>query len=256
VPIPSEQALTIVARMDDVVALELSVAGIEEVTTTLRSLRLQGALSGMRPLPGQDVMISVADAQGRHRWRRYTIRRLFDDGLELWVSTDSTGPGAVWAKGAGLGDHVEVVGPRGKIHVDDHADAHVFVVDESGIAAACAMAESLTAPGRVHVVAPHPNGAGEPLVAPGVTLMTSELAMATTTACDADRLADDLAHVLAATRWPPLGTTAGYVFGELGLTRDARGVLEALGVPDSRIAIKAYWRADRPNEERGEPGRA
>jgi NADPH-dependent ferric siderophore reductase len=256
VHIPSEQALTIVARMDDVVALDLTVAAIDEVTPSLRSLRLEGAREGLRPLPGQDVMVSVADAQGRHRWRRYTIRRLFDDGLELWVDVDSSGPGAIWALGAKPGDHIEVVGPRGKVRLDDHADAHVFVVDESGIAAACAMAESLAAPARVHVVAPHHDTAGTPQVGPGVVLTTSDLVVASPSGFDADRLADDLAQIVGAPQWPSLGATAGYVFGELGLTRDARGVLEALGVPETKLAIKAYWRADRANEDRGEPARS
>jgi NADPH-dependent ferric siderophore reductase len=200
-------------------------------------------------------MLSLADRQGRRRWRRYTIRRLDDRGLELWVSLDSTGPGAAWARGANRGDTVEVVGPRGKIAVDPHAAAHVFVVDESGLAAACAMAESLSATARVHIVAPH-EWAADPTVRDGVTLSTAALPIRAEGCTDPDRLASDLAEVLAATQWPSLRATAGYVFGELGLTRDARGALEALGVPETSLATKAYWRADRSNEDHGEPGRA
>jgi NADPH-dependent ferric siderophore reductase len=255
VPPPSEHALTVVARTDDVVALDLTVASFDDVTPSLRALRLRGELDGFGPLPGQDVMVSVVDPQGRHRWRRYTVRRLLDDVLELWVTTDTTGPGATWARGVSPGDVVEAVGPRGKIRVDDQAHAHVFVVDESGMAAACSMAESLRAPMRVHLVAPPLDGALTPAVAPGVTLTTSVLPEHDHSRHDADRLADELAEALAVTRWPSLGATAGYVFGELGLTRDVRGILEALGVPDARLAVKAYWRADRANEDRGEPAR-
>jgi NADPH-dependent ferric siderophore reductase len=255
VPTFSDHAMTIVSRMDGVVALRLTVAALEEVTPSLRSVRLHGELSTLRPLPGQDVMVSVTEPDGRHRWRRYTIRDLGPDALELWVTTDTPGPGAAWASRARTGDEVELVGPRGKVRVDDHAAAHLFVVDESGLAAACAMVESLPSGSRSHVVAPHLDARTTPRAASEVTLTTA--ALPTTRArCDADRLADDLTGVLSGTRWPPLAATAGYVFGELGLTRDARGVLEALGLTETRLAVKAYWRADQANEDRGEPARA
>ena len=61
-------------------------------------------------------MVSVPTRR-RDRWRRYTMRRLGRRAgtVELWVTTATDGPGARWASGAATGDHVEAVGPRGKI---------------------------------------------------------------------------------------------------------------------------------------------
>jgi NADPH-dependent ferric siderophore reductase len=252
---PSEHALAVVARMDGVVRLDLTVTDTSSLTPTLQALRLTGDLSGFAPLPGQDVMVSVYDASERHRWRRYTVRRCADSAIELWVTIDSEGPGARWARSARPGAEVEAVGPRGKVHVDEHAQGLCFVVDESGLAAACAMAESLAPGRRVHVATPHAaDGSLVPTVAAGVMLSTSPLVGSAR--IDTDALADQLAGEMRAPDWPAFGATSAYVFGELGLTRDARGVLEALGVPETRIATKAYWRAGLPNEDHGEPGRS
>ena len=72
--------------------------------------------------------------------------------VHLWVTTTSDGPGAAWALTARLGDRVDAVGPRGKIALHPDATEHLFVIDDSGLAAMCAMAESVPPGSSVHAV--------------------------------------------------------------------------------------------------------
>jgi NADPH-dependent ferric siderophore reductase len=248
---PSEQTARVAARLDGVVALDLEVVAAEELLDGVRALRLRGELLGFSPWPGQDVMVSVPPGSPSARFRRYTVRRWDpDDGtLELWVTTATGGPGAGWATSATPGDRVDAAGPRGKIALDATADAHLFVVDESGLAAWCAMAEGAPRGARLHalLVLEHALGATtaiEPLVAVGVSA-TSEVVARTAVPAAIERV---LGTVDAA-------TTAAYAFGELGLTREVAASLASLGVAPARTAVKPYWRDDRANEANGEPDR-
>ena len=169
---PSEHAARVAARLQGVVALDLELHGADDVVEGVRELRLAGDLAGFAPWPGQDLMVSVPPGAATARFRRYTVRRWDPDAgtVELWVTTATDGPGARWAVTAATGDHVDAVGPRGKIALDPRAAAHLFVVDESGLAAACAMAEALDAPAAVHSVLAldHSNGAVPHELAPSV----------------------------------------------------------------------------------------
>lgn len=248
---PSAHAQSILDRLDGVVALDLEVGSASWVAPELRELVLRGELTGFDPWPGQDLMVSVTDVAGRPRWRRYTVVELEGDELVLWVTTSSPGPGATWAREAQPGDRIEAVGPRGKIALDGHASTHVFVVDEAGLAAAHAMVAAIGR-GRVHVVVPELEAQRiTPTAREGVELSTSILPATSPTSCDVAALRKELDG--------PVGTgahVAGYAFGELHLTREVEGVLLGLGVAPEHLAIKAYWRADRANEDRGEPDRA
>jgi NADPH-dependent ferric siderophore reductase len=253
---PSEHTARVAARLEGVVELDLELTGADDVVDGVRELRLRGELTGFAPWPGQDLMVSLPPGAANARFRRYTVRRWTPEAgdVVLWVTTATDGPGARWATTAALGDRVDAVGPRGKIALDPTASAHVFVIDESGLAAACAMAEALRGPTAVHVLvafAHHdkavPRGI-EPRVASGVTLDARALATG-----DAAGVRSALEQVASSLE---LATTAAYVFGELALTRGAPGVLASLGVDDAKIAVKAYWRNDRANEANGEPDRA
>src|SRR6202043_3494665 len=95
--------------------------------------------------PGQDVMLLVDRDGGRPVRRRYTIRAL-DPGrqlLTLDIVRHAQGPGEQWVRAAAPGVTVDAVGPRGKISPVPDADWHLFVGDESGLAAIFAMVESL-----------------------------------------------------------------------------------------------------------------
>ena len=218
---PSEDATAIAARLDGAVALDLEVVETYDVAKGILELTLEGDLSGFSPWPGQDVMIAVPPGDDQARWRRYTVRR-FDptsSTIDLWVTVDTDGPGATWASNAATGDRVDAVGPRGKIALDTDATSHLFVVDLSGVAAMCAMAEALEAPALVATVA---------LMAPVSGYEDSD---AIAPACVEDVvlrhhvLHDDnapwTAKVLEATiSQLDVEATAAYVFGELAGERD------------------------------------
>jgi NADPH-dependent ferric siderophore reductase len=248
----SAHAQAILDRLDGVVALDLEVASVGWIAPELRELVLRGDLSGFDPWPGQDVMVSVTDASGRPRWRRYTVVVVRGDELTLWVTTSSNGPGAEWARAAAPGTRIEAVGPRGKIALHEAASHHVFVVDEAGLAAAHCMAGAVRH-GSVHLVAPplDEDRLG-PHLRDGVSLTTALLPSTSATSCDTEALRDRLAGVPGPDGPAPV---AGYAFGELHLTREVEGVFVALGLAPNQLAVKAYWRADRANEDRGEPDR-
>ena len=164
---PSAHALAVSSRLEGVVVLDLTVTATSWVLPGLRSLVATGDLTGFAPVAGQDLMVPVAVPSGRSRWRRYTLRRVDLDRstVELWITTDSGGPGARWASEVGVGDTFEVVGPRGKVRVDETASTHLFVVDTSGLAAMLAMAESIDPPGdRARRHGPGPPARSRPAV--------------------------------------------------------------------------------------------
>lgn len=252
---PSAHTARVAARLDGVVELDLELTGSDDVLEGVRELRLCGDLAGFVAWPGQDVMVSVPPQAPSPRFRRYTMRRWDAEHgtLHLWVTTTSEGPGATWALTARKGAHVDAVGPRGKIALDHGAMEHLFVIDDSGLAAMCAMAESVRSGATVRVVLAleHATGAVPgaitPDVASGVTLRA--------TSCDRLDPGRFQAAVAEACAGMDLSTTAAYVFGELDLTRRTAATLEGLGADPARLAAKPYWRADRANEANGEPDR-
>jgi len=253
---PSEHAARVASRLDGVVALDLEVVDADDLAPGLRELRLAGDLRGFDPRAGQDVMVSVPPRAPAPRFRRYTVRRWDRHAgtIDLWITTATDGPGAAWATSAVAGDRIEVVGPRGKIALDEDATTHLFVVDESGLAATCAMAEAVVAPGEVYAFSllelpplTEPSPSIQSQCAPGVTLW--------------DHLLDrgDLGWVrtvleVTATSLD-MSRTAAYVFGELALTREIAGILTDVGLAPGRVAVKPYWRDGRANEANGEPDR-
>jgi NADPH-dependent ferric siderophore reductase len=252
---PSEHTARVAARLEGVVALDLIFSGADDVVEGVRELRLSGDLTGFAPWPGQDLMVSVPPGAAAARFRRYTVRR-WDPAagsVVLWVTTGTDGPGAGWATTVAPGDRVDAVGPRGKIALDPAARTHVFVIDESGLAAGCAMAEAVAGPATVHTLvalehaAPTVPSGLEPRVRDDVTLASQAVG-----ATDRAGLRAALELVVSPIE---LATAAAYVFGELALTREVAATLTSLGLDEARAAVKPYWRNDRANEANGEPDR-
>ncbi len=256
---PSPHAKALLDRLEGVVALDLVVQSTWEVLPDLRALRCAGDLDGFDPFAGQDLMVPVPRQGGGTRWRRYTVRAVDREAgtLDLWVTTDSDGPGAAWALAAASGDRFEAVGPRGKVRVDEDRRAHLFVVDTSGLSAAVVMAGSIPPPSVSAVVvlasqvpdAPAlaaPGDAGRPTVAffAHRDAVVEHLAQHLAPGSGAGAHTDDLDGI------------AAYVFGEFSFTRLARDRLVALGVPADRIATKPYWRAGQSNQDHGEPDKS
>jgi NADPH-dependent ferric siderophore reductase len=252
---PSERATTTASRIDGAVALDLTIGATTSITPWLRELRAEGDLSSFSPWPGQDVMVGVPPGAETQRWRRYTVRRFDPEtgSIDFWVTTECEGPGASWARDTVPGDRFEAVGPRGKIALHPDASTHFFVVDGAGLAAMCAMAESLELPAELFTICivPPTDDAGTSRFQP---VLAEDLLPRHHTIEPGDP--QWLREVVRrAVERMELFTTAAYVFGELTTCRSVAEWLAELGLDPDRVASKAYWRADRANADRGEPDR-
>jgi NADPH-dependent ferric siderophore reductase len=233
--------------------LELEVAEVGELGPRMRRILLTAPnLDTFSYLPGQDVMLVLGQAGDRPLSRRYTIRALDRPRrlLELnVVSHGVEGPGARWAAGAQPGDRVNGVGPRGKIFVDDDADWHLFLGDESAMAACLAMLESLPAGTRgeayLEVAAPE----DEVPFADGHAVRWLHRGQ--------DRPAWSSTLLREAMQAAPLPAGRGrvYVFGEVQIVAAVQRAALARGLAPEQVSPKAYWGRGKANANNGEPER-
>src|SRR5262245_22759550 len=127
--------------------LELEVAAVSDLGPRMRRIDLTApGLAEFDYQAGQDVMLVLGQAGERALSRRYTIRRHDARArtLELNVVAHGVdGIGAQWAASATPGDRVNGVGPRGKIYLNEAADWHLFLGDETAGPATLNMIEAL-----------------------------------------------------------------------------------------------------------------
>lgn len=232
-----------------------AVVAATTLSPSVREVVLKGNARELAGAPGNDVMVRVEAPDGRFTRRRYSVRALDDaaDTLTLWVSGAHEGPGSHWARTAIPGDHVDVIGPRGKIVLDPLADWHLFVGDLTALAAVYRLAQSIETPGRAIVVVEvdHPDDAltaafDEGL---GVTGVFVERA---------GRAGNDATGLLSALGAVALPGEVGhaYLFGEFSVVRQVRTALYDRGLEESQVSSKAHWRVDRVNADNGEPDKA
>jgi NADPH-dependent ferric siderophore reductase len=160
------------------------------------------------------------------------------------------GPGARWARDARPGDHIEAIGPRGKITLVETAAWHLFAGDESGIPAAFAMTEALGA-GASAVLIHEVTGAEEepPLQVPsGVDADIRWLHRG-----DAEPGRPELLAAAVAAVALPSGRGHAYLTGELDVVAAMRQALIARGLDADQISPKSYWRRGVANAAHGEP---
>ena len=250
-PLPSTQDL---AQRLGAHAHVSRVVARRPLSTSLTEIELEGAAGTLTGQPGNYVMVLVDQHGPRMVRRRYSVRSVDLDAnrFRLWVTTSHDGAGSDWARRAAIGDEVDVVGPRGKILVDPHANWHLFVGDVSGLGAFYRMAESLIAPHQVFVVVEvdHDDDALTTSLAEGVAVTGVFIDRR-------DRRRDDpqgLLLALAALALPA-GDGHAYVVGELNVLRTVVAALHDRGLDDHAISAKSYWRADRANADHGEPER-
>ena len=235
-------------------ALVCRVVSTRPLSPSLHEVVLEGPAS-LCGDPGNDVMVQVANADGRLVRRRYSVRSLDEERgqFTLWITTEHEGAGSSWARTAAAGDEVDVIGPRGKIVLDPLADWHVFIGDASALAAFYRMAQGIEVPGRAIFIVEidQPDDA---LTAPfdeglGVTGIFVDRHQ---------RAYDDPAGLLsglAAFELPPDDGHA-YLFGEFHVIKVVADALIDRGMTAEQISRKAYWRAGRVNADHGEPDKS
>ena len=244
---------SILARLGDVVAFELTVLERTAVGTSIVSLELGGVPEGFAPDPGQDVMLAIPVEGGDGTFRRrYTVRSLEVDAgsLVLWIDTAADGPGARWAQHAPIGSTIEGIGPRGKITLDPFADWHLFIGDASFLPAAYAMAEAIESPGQALFLfeIAHADDAVTPQLDEGIGV----------TVCFIERGGrplDDPSGLLSGLGALELPTDEGHVYvgGELKVVATVRAALVERGIAREAMDTKAYWRLGVANLAHGEP---
>jgi NADPH-dependent ferric siderophore reductase len=258
-PLPGPPALdtsALVARLGPEVSVwDLEVVAASACTPTMRRIRVTApALAGFSYQPGQDLMLAVPSPDGTSFRRRYTVRA-FDPAipaLDLDFVLHGDGPAATWAASAQPDDHIEAIGPRGKVTVVPEADWHLFAGDDSAVPASLAMAESLPMPNEA-IVLLEVDGVDdeqEARTADGRAVAVQWLHRA-----GADPASS--ANLVAALRAVglPAGSGHAYLAGELGVVAEMRRTLLERGLTPEQISAKPYWRVGRANAAHGEPER-
>jgi NADPH-dependent ferric siderophore reductase len=234
--------------------MQLTVVETARVTPSMQRLTLTAPqLGAFEYRPGQDVMLLVATEGGRPVRRRYTIRSLNRDKrrLTLDIVRHSEGPGERWVDAARPGVTVEGVGPRGKISPDPSADWHLFIGDESTLAAIFAMVSSLPPEASATVILEVPEPADEQdLDAQAKAEVTWLHRLGTRTAGEPQALVEAARTVRIGGDRPH-----AYVFGEARVVLAVRETLENRGLAPAQISPKAYWGRGKANANHGEPPR-
>jgi NADPH-dependent ferric siderophore reductase len=234
--------------------LQLAVAESTRLTPHLQQLVLSSpGLRDFRYRPGQDLMLLVAADGSRPIRRRYTIRRLNPArGLvTLHVVLHGDGPGERWVLGARPGQLIEAIGPRGKITTSPSSDWHLFMGDESALAAILAMTESLPGDATATLIIEIAEPADELEVLAPARTRVSWLHRLGRPAGDLQLLTAESADV----ELPP-GDGHAYLLGEARVVSALRDVLARRGLPPEQVSAKAYWGRGRANEGHGEPARS
>jgi NADPH-dependent ferric siderophore reductase len=237
--------LKALARSCDVVVRRTLSPSLIEVV-------LHGDGVALAGVPGNDVMVLVDNGEGTLVRRRYSVRDvdLDADTLSLWISTTHDGPATRFAQALRPGDVLDVVGPRGKIPLDDLADWHLFVGDVSALGAFYRMAHSIEVPGRAIFIIELDDPAD------ALTANFDDGLGVTAIFVDRNGRANDdptgLLSGLAAFAVPQ-GEGHAYLFGEFHVVRTMRSALLDRGLDSAIISLKAYYRVGRANGANGEP---
>ena len=148
------------------------------------------------------------------------------------------------------GDALDAIGPRGKVVLDEAADWHLFIGDETALPGMSIMAEALPTgvPGRMIVELPQHADGHDPRIAADQTLEITWVERGDTEPGEPGRLVAEAERV---SFWP--GRGHAYVAGEMKVVRAVTAALAARGSDRLTIDAKAYWRRGGANAPHGEP---
>ena len=253
-PAPQHPSSVDLAARLKVLARSCTVASRTQLSPSIVEVVMRGDAAELAGVAGNDVMVLVETDDGSTIRRRYSVRDVDHaaDTFSLWISLTHNGPASQWARSAVEGDAVDIVGPRGKIFLDDGADWHLFVGDVSSLGAFYRLAQSIETPGRAIFIVE--------LDDPDDALTTEFDEGLGVTAIFVDRNGrshDDPAGLLsglAAFTFPPDEGHA-YLFGEFHVMRAVKSALIDGGLDASRISLKAFYRIGQSNGPNGEPSK-
>ncbi|MDR3510343.1 MAG: siderophore-interacting protein [Caulobacteraceae bacterium] len=221
---------------------DLTVVEAAQVTPRMRSVSFTGAdLAELDWRPGQDLVLSLPQADGGVARRHYTIRDFNPAALRLDIDFVLHGdaPGGRWALGAQPGQTIGAEGPRGRTRITEDADWRLFLGDETALPAIFAMAEALPAGARARALI---EVDGPQDVQPLACAADVEVEWLFRRAPAGPN--DRLLMALAALAPDPMGAHA-YVLGETSNVRAQRHHLLGLGFGRDQITAEGYWRPGR-----------
>jgi NADPH-dependent ferric siderophore reductase len=196
-------------------------------------------------------MLVLGQAGERALSRRYSIRshNPAQRSLELNVVAHGVdGIGAHWAASARPGDRVNGVGPRGKIYLDDAADWHLFLGDETAGPATLNMIEGLppTIPAFAFVEVTDADDE-LPFAAAGAHHLTWLHRGA------APSVSSTLLREALTTFELPPGRGHVYLNGEVQLVAELKRAALERDLEPEQVSFKAYWGRGKSNAGNGEP---
>lgn len=219
----------------------LTVARIEDVTPGMRRVHFTSPDLTDFPSIGFDdhikMFIPGTAAPGeRGTMRDFTPRR-FDTAagtIALDYAMHDAGPAIDWARGASVGDMLEIGGPRGSMVVTDDFDWYWLIGDASALPAIGRRLEELRAGVSVTSIV---------LVDSDAEAQTIETAAAWSTHWIVRTDTDDAATLTAALANVALPPGEGFVWiaAEASVARAVRGVVEEKGQPREWLKASGYW---------------
>jgi NADPH-dependent ferric siderophore reductase len=257
---PTDRLLEMVGQADgplaDASLWHLEVVELSALAPDFRRMIMTApGLNDLRYTAGQDLMLRVPREGGAVTNRRYTIRR-FDarrSEVTIDVSLHGAGPGTDWVRQAQAGDHIDAIGPRGKITPRLEADWHLFVGDDTGMPGTLAMIDALPASSTILAVLEISTAEDEQqLDAPPKSGLEIHWIhrMGRSDPGDPALLRRELSDFT-----PPAGVGHAYIAAESAVVRDLQTLLIDRGLRSDQISGKAYWRRGLPNADHGEPVR-
>jgi NADPH-dependent ferric siderophore reductase len=221
----------------------LAVVGTTQVTPRMRRVSFTGTdLGELDWRPGQDLVLSLPQADGGVARRHYTIRDfdLAARRLDIDFVLHGEAPAGRWATSAQAGQTIEAQGPRGRTKITEGADRRLFLGDETALPAIFAMAESLPAGSRATALI---EVDGPDDVQPLSTRADVEIEWLFRHGAPSgpSRLLLDRLSVLA----PDPAATHAYVLGETSNVRAQRHYLLFSGFDREQITAEGYWRPGR-----------
>jgi NADPH-dependent ferric siderophore reductase len=223
-------------------AWRLEVIDQAAITPRMARVGFSGAFKSMEWRPGQDLVLSLPQADGSTARRHYTIRGLdrAKGRLEIDFVLHGASPAGDWARAARPGQAIEAQGPRGHTRLAAEAEQHLFLGDETCIPAIFAMAQALPAQASaralIEIEGPEEEQTLTAAAKVEIEWLPRRGAPAGPNAIVLDRLAELAPE--------PHGVHA-YVIGETSNVRAQRHYLLTRGFERGQITAEGYWRPGR-----------
>jgi NADPH-dependent ferric siderophore reductase len=224
-------------------AWNLTVVGSTQVTPRMLRVTFAAPVLAAEPWrPGQDLVLSLPQADGSMARRHYTIRDIDpatgEVDIDFVLHDDS--PAGRWAQAAARGSAIEAQGPRGRTTLAADVEHHLFVGDETCIPAILAMAESMPAGAHATALIEIANPDEAQTLSTRADVQIEWLSRDGAAPGPNSLLLDRLQALN-----PAPASTHAYVIGETSNVRAQRHYLLAHGFDKARITAEGYWRPGR-----------